>query len=184
MQWPGCVGFLSGTGSDNTRVCDMHWVVLGIIGISLIVAASRYPKLAFSMLAVLIGIVLVVLQFNSARHERSASLVSATDVGFANILFSPGYAGSYNMSGQLINRSIKSGIAEIELSVTMLDCGKKNAGGQSDCSEITQVHTRINIEIPPGEAEEFSTNLTFPNKQFEGEPEWEYTVEGVVGREY
>ena len=162
----------------------MHWVVLGIIGISLIVAASRYPKLAFSLLAVLIGLVLVVLQFNSARHERSASVVSAADVGFADILFSPGYAGSYNMSGQLINRSIKSGIAEIGLSVTMMVCGKKNADDQLDCSEIAQVRTRINIEIPPGQAENFSINLTFPNQQFQGEPEWVYTVNGVVGREY
>ena len=121
----------------------MHWVILGIIGISLIVAASRYPKLAFSMLAVLIGIVLVVLQFNSARHERSASVVSAADVGFADSLFSPGYAGSYNMSGQLINRSIKSGIAEIELSVTMLDCGKKNAGGVRCQNARFQVMERI-----------------------------------------
>ena len=162
----------------------MHWVVLGIIGIGLIVAASRYPKLAFGILAGLIGMVLVAVKFNSDEHERSASLVSAGDVGFSNILFSPGYAGSYNMSGRLINRSIKFGIAEVGLSVTMLDCDSKSAATESDCSEIVEVYTRISIEIPPGQAKEFSTNLPFPYRRLKGETRWAYAVDGVVGREY
>ncbi|HJP11236.1 MAG: hypothetical protein CMK60_08585 [Proteobacteria bacterium] len=162
----------------------MHWVALGIIGIGLIVAASRYPKLAFGILAGLIGTVLVVVKFNSDEHERSALLVLAGDVEFSNILFSPGYAGSYNMSGRLINRSIKSGIAEVGLSVTMLDCSLESAGIESDCSELAEVYTRISIEIPPGQTKEFSTNLPFPDRPPKGETRWAYVVDGVIGREY
>jgi len=161
----------------------MHWVALGIIGIGLIVAASRYPKLAFGILTGLIGMVLVAVKFNSDEHERSASLVSAADVGFSNILFSPGYAGSYNMSGRLINRSIKSGIADFGLRVTMLDCDSASAA-ESDCSEIAEVYIRISIEIPPGETKEFSTNLPFPYRRLKGKTRWAYAVDGVVGREY
>ena len=162
----------------------MHWVALGIIGIGLIVAASRYPKLAFGILAGLIGMVLVAVKFNSDEHERSASLVSAADVGFSNILFSPGYAGSYNMSGRLINRAIRSGIAEVGLRVTMLDCDSASATTESDCSEIAEVYTRISIEIPPGETKEFSTNLPFPYRRLKGKTRWAYAVDGAVGREY
>ena len=39
----------------------MHWIVLGIVGLTLVVSASRFPRLAFSLLGVLCLLAILVL---------------------------------------------------------------------------------------------------------------------------
>ena len=52
----------------------MHWIVLGIVGLTLVVSASRFPRLAFALLVVLIAVAVITVQLNSKNDERSDSL--------------------------------------------------------------------------------------------------------------
>ena len=91
----------------------MHWIVLGIVGLTLVVSASRFPRLAFALLGVLIAVAVITVQLNSKNDERSDALISNSEVELAQVALTSGYAGSYDMKGILRNRSLTSSIVEV-----------------------------------------------------------------------
>ncbi len=48
----------------------MHWIILGAIAVTLIVAAGRYPRFAFSVLAILLAFTFVMYQLIPGERER------------------------------------------------------------------------------------------------------------------
>jgi len=160
----------------------MHWFVLGVIGLSLVVSASRYPRLAFTLLVVLLALAAITLQLNSKNDERSDSLISDSEVELSQVTLTPGYAGSYDMEGMLRNDSLVSSIVEVAVQIEMLDCPTQGKTDWVNCNELGSVTARITTDVPPGQHQEFNTNLSFPASDVSGYITWDYQISQVIGR--
>lgn len=162
----------------------MHWIVLGIVGLMLVVSASRFPRLAFSLLGVLITVAVITVQLNSKNDERSDSLISNTEVELIQVTLTSGYAGSYDMEGILRNRSLSSSIVEVLVQIEMLDCPTQVKKNRVDCNELGWTTARITSDVPPGHNEEFNTNLSIHASDISGYLTWDYKISKVIGRPY
>jgi len=160
----------------------MHWFVLGIIGLTLVVSASRYPRLAFTLLVVLLALAAITFQLNSKNDERSDSLISDLEVELSQVTMTSGYAGSYDMEGFLRNDSLVSSIVEVVVQIEMLDCPAQSKTDRVNCNKLGSVTARITTDVLPGEAQQFNTNLSFPASQVSGYITWDYQISQVIGR--
>ena len=160
----------------------MHWFVLGIIGLTLVVSASRYPRLAFTLLVVLLALAVITYQLNLKNDERSDSLISDSEVELSQVTMTSGYAGSYDMEGFLRNDSLVSSIVEVVVQIEMLDCPAQSKTDRVNCNKLGSVTARITTDVPPGEAQQFNTNLSFPASQVSGYITWDYQISQVIGR--
>ena len=162
----------------------MHWIVLGIVGLTLVVSASRFPRLAFSLLGVLIAVAVITVQLNSKNDERSDSLISNSEIELSQVTMNLGYAGSYDMKGILGNRSLASSIVEVVVQIKMLDCPTQGKTDWVDCNELGSTSTRITSDVPPGHNQEFNTNLSIHEPNVSGYLTWDYRISRVIGRPY
>ena len=162
----------------------MHWFVLGIIGLTLVVSASRYPRLAFTLLVVLLAVAVIIYQLNLKNDERSDSLISDSEVELSQVIMTPGYAGSYDMKGILRNDSLVSSIVEVVVQIEMLDCPTQGKTDRVDCNELGRTTTRITSDVPPGHNQEFNTNLSIQASKVSGYLTWDYQISKVIGRPY
>jgi len=162
----------------------MHWIVLGIVGLMLVVSASRFPRLAFALLGVLIAVAVIIVQLNSKYDERSDSLISNTEVELSQVTLTSGYGGSYDMKGILRNHSLASSIVELVVEIEVLDCPTQGNTDRVDCNELGRTTTRITSDVPPGHNKEFNTNLPIDASNVSGYLTWDYQISSVVGRPY
>jgi len=160
----------------------MHWFVLGIIGLTLVVSASRYPRLAFTLLVVLLVVAVITFQLNLKNDERSDSLISDSEVELSQVTMTPGYAGSYDMKGILRNDSLVSSIVEVVVQIEMLDCPTQGKTDRGNCNGLGWATARITKDVPPGQKQEFNTNLSFPASEVSGYITWDYQISQVIGR--
>ena len=160
----------------------MHWIVLGIVGLTLVVSASRFPRLAFALLGVLIVGAVIIVQLNSKNDERSDSLISDSEVELSQVAMTSGYAGSYDMKGILRNGSLVSSIVEVVVQVEMLDCPTQVETHRVNCNGLGWATARITKDVPPGQNQAFNTNLSFPTSEVSGYISWDYQVSQVIGR--
>ena len=162
----------------------MHWIVLGIVGLTLVVSASRFPRLAFALLGVLIVVAVITMQLNSKNDERSDSLISNSEVELSQVTLTSGYGGSYDMKGILRNRSLASSIVEGVVHIEMLDCPTQSKTDRVDCNELGRTTARITSDVPPGHNQEFNTNLSIHATEVSGYLTWDYQISNVIGRPY
>ena len=162
----------------------MHWLVLGIVGLTLVVSASRYPRLAFTLLVVLIAVAIMTIQLNSKNDERSDSLISDSEVELSQVTLTSGYAGSYDMTGILRNHSLDSSIVEVVVHIEMLDCPTHGKTDLVDCNGLGWATARITKDVPPGQKQAFNANLSFPESKVAGYITWNYGISNVIGRPY
>ena len=162
----------------------MHWIVLGIVGLTLVVSASRFPRLAFALLGVLLAVAVITVQLNSKNDERSDSLISNSEVELSQVTLTSGYAGSYDMKGILRNRSLGSSIVEVVVQIEMLDCPTQDKIDRVDCSELGSTTARITSDVPPGHNQEFNSNLSIHASEVSGYLTWDHKISKVIGRPY
>ena len=160
----------------------MHWFVLGIIALTLVVSARRYPRLAFTLLVVLLVVAVITLQLNSQNDERSVSLISDSEVELSQVTITSGYAGSYDMKGILRNDSLISSLVEVVVQIEMLDCPTQGKTHRVNCNRLGWATARITKEVAPGQNQEFNTNLSFPRSEVTGHIAWDYHISQVIGR--
>jgi len=151
----------------------MQWALLGIIVIALFLISGRYPKIAFSALGALVfGVAtLVILSEDDARLYRRQ--ISAEQIEIGNFTVQPAYAGSYRISGRIVNRHDDALLKGFMLNVVMQDCAST---ADDDCLIVGQSSERIVTSIPPGQARDFSTNAYFGEPAVNGEKRWQFTV--------
>lgn len=151
----------------------MQWALLGIIVIALFLISGRYPKIAFSALAALVfGVAtLVILSEDDARLLRRQVSVEQIDIG--NFTVQPAYAGSYRVSGRIVNRHDEASLKGFVLNVVMQDCV---VASDDDCLIVGQSSERVVTSIPPGQARDFTANAYFGEPAVNGEKRWQFTV--------
>lgn len=151
----------------------MQWALLGIIVVALFLISGRYPKIAFSALGALVfGVAtLVVLTEDNARLHKQR--VGTEQIEINNFAVLPAYAGSYKVTGRIVNRHDEALLKGFLLNVVMQDCV---GASDDDCLIVGQSSERIVTSIPPGQARDFSANAYFGEPAVNGEKRWQFTV--------
>ncbi|MCP4828932.1 MAG: hypothetical protein GY889_08670 [Proteobacteria bacterium] len=162
----------------------MHWALLGIISLALIVVAGRRPKLAFGLLAILLAGVIVMLQLIPGEKERGSALISTGDVRLSQVHIEPGYGGSFDLSGRLENQAFSTRTVEVVLEVQLRDCRVTGQDTTEDCQILGTDTPRVGLAVPPGQARDFTVNLSFPRSRVRGRIDWQYRVTKVLGHAY
>ena len=161
----------------------MHWALLGVIALALVVLAYRYPRLAISLLAVLILLGLGGYWLQSKQQPGEAQ-ISPEDVVFTAISIDPGYAGSWNLSARVHNQSLLTAIRELALRIEMFDCPPAaQSVSPTQCEVMGEVVKFIPLNVAPRERKNLEVNLIFSRVQPIHQLRWKYTVEKVNGTE-
>jgi hypothetical protein len=151
----------------------MQWALLAIIVVGLFLISGRYPRVAFSVLAIIIIATAVTLLLTTDKATLGRQKVPASSVVVENTLVVPAYAGSYRITGRLINQDTSTDLKEITLSVAMQDCEDQS---ESACQIVGQAIKRINQRVPAGQARDFTTNIYFGEPRISGIIQWKFEV--------
>ena len=161
----------------------MHWALLGVIALALVALAYRYPRLAISLLAVLILLGLGGYWLQSKQQPGEAQ-ISPEDVVFTAISIGPGYAGSWNLSVRVHNQSLLTEMREMALRIERFDCPPTTQSvGPTQCEVMGEVVKFISVDVAPREHKNVKVNLIFPRVQPIHQLRWQYVIEKVDGTE-
>ena len=149
----------------------MQWVLLAVLVAALLVLSRYFPRVAFSILGVLVVGAIAIVLTTTELGETHRSGLPPEDIKIENPVVTEAYAGSYRFNGRFVNTNESRKARETTLSVTMLDCPQTG-----DCVVIGQQEKRINQEIPAGQARDVSTTLTFHGAAPTGELRWEIKI--------
>ena len=149
----------------------MQWVLLAVLVAALLVLSRYFPRVAFSLLGVLVAGAIIIVFSTTELGETHRSGLPPDNIKIENPVLTEAYAGSYRFSGRFVNTHESRKARDTTLSVTMLDCSPSG-----DCVVIGQQEKRINQEIPAGQARDVSTTLTFHGAAPSGEIRWEIKI--------
>lgn len=141
------------------------------------VLAYRYPRLAISLLAVLILLGLGGYWLQSKQQPGEVQ-ISPEDVVFTVISIGPGYAGSWNLSARVHNQPLLTEMREMALRIERFDCPPT-----TQCEVMGKVVKFISVGVAPREHKNVEVNLIFPRVQPIHQLHWQYTIEKVNGTE-
>ena len=143
------------------------------------VLAYRYPRLAISLLAVLILLGLGGYWLQSKQQPGEAQILPE-DVVFTAISIDPGYAGSWNLSARVHNQSLLTAIRELALRIEMFDCPPAaQSVSSTQCEVMGEVVKFISLNVAPRERKNLEVNLIFPRVQPIHQLRWQYTIKKV-----
>ena len=151
----------------------MHWILLGVIALALIIMSARFPRIAFSTLAVLIGVVVFLIMMSSDTGFDGRQKLPPEDVRIENPVMIPAYADSYRFGARIVNSNSEVILKAVTISVTMSDCSDES---ETYCQVIGQSDERINITIPPGQARDLERVITFDAASPEAWVKWKFQV--------
>ncbi len=151
----------------------MQWAFLAVIIIGLFMISGRYPKLAFSVLGVLVFGAAAVVLMTTDEATLKRQKVAAENVEVVNTTVVPAYAGSYRLTGRVSNSHESAELKGMTLSVVMMEC--MGATG-TECEIVGQASERINLRVPAGQARDFSANFYFGEPTISGSVQWQFEV--------
>ncbi|KAA3632125.1 MAG: hypothetical protein DWQ08_03940 [Proteobacteria bacterium] len=159
----------------------MHWVLLAVLALVLIFAASRFPKLAFSLLAVLIAVAAGLYYVSDPPSDGLPEHLDPSQVEVDNVIMAPYYAGGFKATGVIRNHSEHYDLTELVIRFTVEDCIDAE-GDEKTCSVLSQVEERVLIHVPPGTAKSFEQPVSPRRTKVEGTRRWKFKVVEVEGR--
>lgn len=152
----------------------MQWAMLALTVLGLIILSSRHPKSAFGILGVLLLSGATVLWQTSDRGG-DVGRVDATNIKVKNTAVTPAYAGSYRLSGRLLNQHKQVNIRKVMLRIDLLDCADANQAVHA-CLVVGQTTEMINTDIPAGQARDFAINIYLGEPLISGMINWRFEV--------
>lgn len=159
----------------------MHWVLLAILAIVLIASASRFPKLAFSLLAVLVAVAAGLYYMADPTSEGLPERLEPSQVIVGNVTMVPYYAGGFRASGEITNESDRYDVTDLVIRFTVEDCPDADAPDEA-CKTVSQVEERVRVHVPPGATRSFEQPVSPRRTAVEGQRRWKFKVVGVTAR--
>lgn len=151
----------------------MQWALLGILVIGLLLISGRYPKIAFSALGALVFGVAALVLLTADEDRKIGNSVSVEQIEIENFSLVPAYAGSYRVSGRIVNRSDSVTLKGFILNIIMQDCSTTDP---QSCVIVGQSNERLISNVPPEQARDFSLNAYFGEPEIAGEIRWDFRV--------
>ena len=151
----------------------MQWALLAVIVIGLFLISGRYPKIAFSALGALVFAVAALVLLTDDESRNTRKVITVEQVQIDNFAVLPAYAGSYRVSGRVLNGNADRELKVFNLNVIMEDCATTDA---ESCLIVGQEGDRVVISTPPGQARDFYINMYFGEPKINGVARWKYSI--------
>lgn len=159
----------------------MHWVLLAILAVVLIASASRFPRLAFSLLAVLVAVAAGLYYMADPPSEGLPEHLEPAEVIVGNVTMTPYYAGGFRASGEISNQSTRYDLTDLTIRFSVEDCPSEDASSE-DCTPLSSVEERVRVHVPPGATRTFEQPVSPRRTHVEGKRRWKFKVVDVTGR--
>ncbi len=161
----------------------MHWILLAVLAGVLVATASRFPKLAFSLLALMVAVAAALYHLTDTDGQGGLKPLDPAQVKVDGIRMSPYYADGFKASGKITNNSPEFDVTELSIRFSVEDCIVTTASDTGDeCSIVAQLVESIRLHIPPGATRGFEQPV-FPRRiAVQGERRWTFKVVDVTGR--
>lgn len=157
----------------------MQWILLGAVIIALLLMASRSPKIAISLLVLLIIFWTAFYYYTKNVVKIDQDLADQGKVSVSGFKLTPGYRDSYNLSARLNNHTTTHTITEVRLRISLEDCPKNDQTKGPSCIVVGNIDEIISIIIPPRQARDITRNPYFGAVQLQGKPHWTYKITGL-----
>ena len=151
----------------------MQFVLLAIIVGALLYLSRYFPKLAFSVLGVLVLGAIAIVFTTTDIAQNSRSRLPIDDIIIENPVMTDAYGGGYRFSARLNNSNQDIALKESIVSITMLDCPDETEQG---CTVIGQSEQRVSIIVPPTQSRDISRTLSFDSAKPSGIVKWQFNV--------
>ena len=148
----------------------MQWALLAVIVVALFLLSGRYPRVAFTILGVLVVAAISVILLTEDDASLKKAQIAPSDISVASIVGNPAYGGGYRLTGRIKNDHESAELKEVVLSIVMQDCV------DSDCATVGQTSERVNIRVPPGQARDFSVTVYLGETDISGSIAWSLDV--------
>lgn len=159
----------------------MHWVLLAALALVLVFSASRFPRLAFSLLAVLVAVAAGLYYMSDPPVEGVPQPLDPSMVEVGGVVMEPYYAGGYKASGVITNHSEGFDLTELVIRFSVEDCRSTDAG-EEECILVSQVEERVRVHVPAGATREFEQPVSPRRTEVDGKRRWKFKVVGVTAR--
>lgn len=151
----------------------MQWVLLAVIVAALLYLSRYRPKIAFSVLGVLVVASIAIILGTTDLAKVNRSKLQPEDIVIENPVITGSYAGGFRINARLLNNNTDYELKESAISITMLDCEDES---QTNCQVLGQQEQRILVRIPPGQARDISRTLSFGSARPAKFLAWEFKV--------
>ncbi len=167
----------------------MWWIVglLVTIGFGwLMYTNERFRKFGFGVIS-LIALALVVLWYTGesqnrkfrAERQRSLTAITNQELTIRDLQLSENQFG-WRLQGSVLNNS-RYPIQRLTLQVRLKDC--PNPTGDAGCVVVGEDDARFYVEVPPGQARQLDTSVTFANmSRINGYWAWHYAVTEIEAK--
>jgi hypothetical protein len=159
----------------------MHWVLLGVLALVLIFSASRFPKLAFSLLAVLVAVAAAMYYMSDPESDGLPQSLDPSLVEVGNVTMAPYYADAFRAIGDITNHSDRHDLTDLIIRFSVEDCVQRE-GAEEECTLVSHVDERVRVHVPPGATRSFEQPVSPRRTAVEGKRRWKFKVIEVTGR--
>lgn len=151
----------------------MQFILLFIIVIALLYLSRYFPKVAFTILGLLVLGAGVIVLTTTDVAQNSRSRLPLENIEIENPVMTPSYRGGYRFNARLTNHHDKTELLESNISITLLDCADDS---ENSCKVIGQSDERINIRIPPKQTRDVERTISFDSVKPLGDLRWRFEI--------
>jgi len=154
--------------------------IILLIIIMILVAAylPKFRRVLGMTLVILLGAVGVIVWQDTKERALEFQRIPIAQTQLSHMQVRPGLnSRSFVVSGRLQNFDQSFTILSVTLRATVEDCHF------AECEIVGQEEIEISLEIPPGQARDFSVTIPFHTvTKIIGEPIWQYEIVRVRAR--
>ncbi len=147
----------------------MTWIALLIVAVILIAMSMYYPRIAFSLLGVLLVSAIIIYRLTGS--DVNGQSIPPEKLALENLHMQKSYADSYDLLGRIRNNADRP-LREFSVLVQALDCPQ--AKDTVDCSIIGEKNISVYIQVPSRQARDFRENIYFGQIQPTKTLAWRY----------
>ena len=156
----------------------MVWLV-GIVVLVLLIFSGKFRKVAFGIVAVIaVGIGLIVLYTQEAKRE-ARDRIAVSEIELQDIRLQNDY-GSYRIFGRIKNNSHQYTLTRLGMKFSFEDCESDTP--RLNCVTIGEAEENYSLNIPAGQAREFSEHVYPGSTRAKGKMVWHYFISYTEGR--
>ncbi len=148
----------------------MQWALLAVIVVALFLLSGRYPRVAFSILGVLVVSAAAIILFTEDEASLKKERIAPADIMVEGIAGTPSYGGDHRLTGRVKNNHASAELKELVVSIVMQDCD------DTGCDVVGQAEERVNLRVPAGQARDFSVTVYLGEPVISGTIDWNFTV--------
>ena len=150
-------------------------IALFLLILIMILVAAYLPKFRRALgmtLIILLGAIGFIIWQDTRERQLEFQRIPVSQAQLSHMQVRPGLnSRSFVVTGRLQNAAQSFTILSATLQATIEDCHA------TECEIVGQEEVEIPLEIPPGQARDFSLTIPFPTMpKIVGEPTWRYDI--------